>query len=184
MKQAVASLLVAALFISCAGSLPYASDYPLTDQIFRSRDNVFSARVPQGWFSSTGDTLVPALVAWLVKDDLSAAVGVKELSLDREAAHRVGKDGLGLLASIDAGLRTGGADSTRLVTTPKEFDLQGKKFCGYEISTGRNVTRIVVFSAGGRYYACEAAAVKGRASSEESARMFTAQQTFLSTLKF
>src|SRR5262249_17273510 len=69
-KQAVASLLIVALFMSCAASLPYATDYPLTEQTFRSRDGVFSARVPRGWFSSTGDTLVPALVAWLVKDDL------------------------------------------------------------------------------------------------------------------
>jgi hypothetical protein len=184
LKQAVASLLIAALFISCAASLPYGIDYPLTAQSFRSRDGVFSARVPQGWFSSTGDTLVPALVAWLVKDDLSAAVGVKELSLDREAAHRVEKDGLGLLASIDASLRAGGSDSAGSATEPKEFELQGKKFCSYETSAGGKLIRVVVFAAGGRFYACEAGAVKGRTSAEETVRMFTAQQTFLSTMKF
>ena len=184
MREYLASLLSAVLFISCAASLPYGVDYPLTDQTFRSRDGVFSGRVPRGWFSSAGDTLIPAVVAWLIKDDLSATVGVKELSLDSPASLRVEKEGPELLAQLDASLRQGGPDSVQLVVSPKVFDMEGKKFCSYEIFAGGKRTRIVVFSARGRHYECEAVAVKRPASASETIRMFTAQQTFLSSLKF
>lgn len=184
MKQYLVPLISAVLFISCASSLPYATDYPLSQQTLRSRDGIFTAKVPQGWYSSTGDTLLPAVVAWLIKDDLSAAMGVRQLNLDRQAGIRVEKEGLELLAHISAGLRQGGSDSPAVVVAPKEFETQQKKFCSYEIAAGGKRTRIVVFSARGRYYECEAIGMKGSGSSDETARMFTAQQTFLASLTF
>jgi hypothetical protein len=145
MKQYVAALLCAALAFSCAASLPYASDYPLTEQTFRSRDGSFSGKVPRGWFASSGDTVVPAVVAWLVRDDLSAAMGVRELNLDRLSGERVGKDGVQLLARISAGLHEGGAGTSTVVSGAREFELRGKKFCGYEIASGGKRSRVVVF---------------------------------------
>lgn len=184
MKSCIAALLSAMLFVSCAASLPYGIDYPLTDRTFRSRDGAFTGRVPQGWFSSTGDTLVPSVVAWLIKDDLSAALSIKELNLDRVTALRVEKDGLGLLAHISAGLHQSGPDSATVAVAPREFEMQGKKFCSYEIVNGGKRTRIVVFSAHGKFYECEAVPVKGQRPADELARMFTAQQTFLAWLRF
>jgi hypothetical protein len=183
-KEYAASLLSALLFISCAASLPYGVDYPLTKETFRSRDGLFVGRVPQGWFSSAGDTLVPAAVAWLMKDDMSAAMGIKEITLDRLAGLQIRKDGLELLARISIGLRQSGPDSMVVLAAPGKFEMGGKTFCGYEIGAGGRRARIVVFSVGERYYECEAVVMKGTGSSGELVRMFTAQQTFLSSLRF
>jgi hypothetical protein len=183
-KRYLLLLLSAGLFMSCAGSLPYSIDYPLTEQTFRSRDGVFACRVPQGWFTSSGDTIVPALVAWLMKDDLSATMGVKEIHLDQTASRRVERDGLELLATISAGLHQGDASSPSIAVPPKEFEMRGKKFCGYEIAGNGKRARIVVFSARSRYYECQAEPVNGAGSADEILKMFTAQQTFLASMTF
>jgi hypothetical protein len=181
-KQYAVSLLAALLCISCAASLPYAIDYPLTDQMFRSRDGVFRGRIPRGWFSSADDTLIPAVVAWLVKDDLSAAIGIKELTLDHLSTSRVEKEGLELLAHISAGLHS--SEGAAISASPRSFEMKGTKYCSYEVSIGGSFKRIVVFTARGRYYECDAVPVKSTGSPGEIARMFTAQQTLLSSLSF
>ena len=119
-----------------------------------------------------------------MKDDMSAAMGVREVNLDRLAALRVGKDGLELLAHISLGLRQSGPDSALVQAAPREFEMSGKKFCGYEVEAGGKRARIVVFPVGDRYYECEAKLMKGAGPSAEVVRIFTAQQTFLSSLKF
>ena len=184
MKQYLSLLLSALLSISCAASLPYSMDYPLTEQTFRSRDGVFTCKVPQGWFTSSGDTIVPAVVAWLMKDDLSATMGVKEINLDRAAARRVEEDGLEFLATMSAALRQGDASAPSVVVAPKEFEMRGRKFCSYETGGNGKRTRVVVFSAKGRYYECQAEQVNGAGSANDLVKMFTAQQTFLASMTF
>ena len=182
MKQYVVSLLAALLSISCAASLPYGIDYPLTEQMFRSRDGVFRGRIPKGWFSSTEDTVIPSVVAWLVKDDLSAAIGIRQLTLDPLSTSRVVKEGLELLAHISAGLHR--SEGAQVSASPKSFEMRGTKFCSYEVSNGGSFRRIVVFTARGRYYECDAVPVKSPGSAGDLAKMFTAQQTLLSSLSF
>jgi hypothetical protein len=184
LKHYLLSLLSAVLFISCAGSLPYSMDYPLTDQTFRSRDGIFTCKVPQGWFTSAGDSIVPAVVVWLMRDDLSATMGVKEINLDQMAARSVEKGGLELLATISAGLREGDPASPSMVVPPKEFEMRGRRFCSYEIASAGKRARIVVFSARGHYYECEAEPVNGAGSADQIQKMFTAQQTFLASMTF
>lgn len=175
MKEKLVFSLLAVLFASCAASLPYGTDYPLTEKTFRSRDGVFSGNIPQGWFSSTEDTLGSALTVWLMKDDLSAILIVKEIKLDRLSAQQVENEGLKLLVNISIGLQS--ALSAVAIPEQKEFELHDKKFCSYEIMK----KRVVVFTVKGRFYDCEAQAVHGF-TQEEYARLFTAQQTFLSSL--
>ncbi len=170
------------LLASCASTSPYAADYPLSREQFTSRDGILRGVVPQGWFSSSGDSLAPALMVWLLRDDFSAAVSVRELNVDRATASRIEDGGLKLLARISAGLHAGvppGAD-----IDPKEFDLGGKKFCGYEISGERARTRVVVFAARGRFFECEARPLTGGWSAEDLSRIFSVQQTVLSTLSY
>lgn len=182
MKRNLAAVLLAFILASCAASLPYAIDYPLTRESFRSRDGVLSARVPEGWFSTTSDTLAPSLVAWLIRDDFAATLAVRELKLDRLAASRVEKEGMRLLALISAGMQQEGAKAS----SPefREFELRGTKFCGYETGGGIVRKRVVVFSARGKFYECEAQPVKGTWTSADVARVFTAQQTLLWSMTF
>jgi len=143
---------------------------------------MFSGRIPYGWFSSTNDTLAQALVVWLLKEDFSAAITIRELILDRLSSKRVQKEGLETLAFISAGFRT--SNSNNLKTNPVTFKLNGKEFCSYELITNTIQKRIVVFSLKGKYYECESSPLKMQLSKEEIINLFTIQQTVLSSITF
>jgi hypothetical protein len=175
-------LFLALLLASCAASIPYGTDYPLTNDIVHSRDGILSGNVPSGWFSSTEDTIGSALTILLMSEDVSATLTVKELKLDRLAAELVGDQGLKLLALLSGSFHEELPPGS--TTEPKEFELRGKKFCSYEIANEKSRKRAVVFSAKGRYYECEAKAVPGTWSDEQYARTFSVQQSFLSSLTF
>lgn len=180
MKRFPPAAVLAFLIAACASSLPYPPDYPLTESTFRSRDGVFTGRIPLGWFSSTEDSLATALTAWLIRDDLSAILAVKEIKLDRLAASRVRKEGLELLAHLHA-LTEG---TPHFPNETRKFELHGRKYSSYEFSEGENRSRVVVFTAKGRFYACTARTVKGNWSSDEAEKMFRAQQTLLASLTY
>ena len=180
MKHILLSALIAVVIAACASSLPYSSNFPLTESTLRSRDGVFTGRIPVGWFSSTEDSLGSSLTAWLTKEDYSATLAVKELKLDFLAARRVQKEGLELLAYLNA-LMEGTMQPTGEI---KQFQFAGRKYASYELSQGTNSSRVVVFIAKGRFYACTARTVKGSISLEETLNLFRAQQTFVTSLDY
>ena len=183
-KRRTVVLFLSLLLVSCAARLPYSYDYPLTNQTFFSRDGSFYGLVPQGWFASTGDTLAPALAAWLVKEDFSASLTLRELQLDQLSSKRVEKEGLELLANISIELHRGDSPMTELVIPPKEYTMHDRKFCGYEVHNGDRQNRIVVFSARGKYYESEAIQLKGQWQWEDAMKLFMAQQAFLYSIVY
>lgn len=183
MKRNLSFLFLSLILSSCAGTLPYSLNYPLTTETFHSRDGLFTGNVPQGWFFSSEDTLAPALLAWLVKEDLSAALAFEELHLDKLSAQRVDKEGLTLLAYMSLMFQQA-SSSTEVVVPPKEFKMRGKEFCGYEITSGGEHKRVVVFTARGKYYECRATPLKGSWTTDDLIQLFTAQQVLLSTISF
>jgi len=182
MRYSLLFFVFSFLGISCAVQLPYVSDYPLTPEIFHTRDGVITGRVPQGWFCSTDDTLAPALTAWLIKDDFTAVLSFRELNLDPATRKNVEHEGLSLLASISLGMN--GGDATVKNNKLQEFSYGDKKYSGYELGAGSRCKRIVVFSAGGKYYECEARAANGNWAPPEIKRLFTIQQSVLAALRF
>ena len=182
MYQKFCVLISALLLASCAASIPYHTDYPLTTNVVHSRDGILSGNIPQGWFSSTLDTLGAALTILLMNDDVSATLSIRELKLDRLTSEQVNRRGLTLLAHLSQSFHLESAAGT--VTEPQEFELRGKKFCSNEITDGSMRKRVVVFSANGRFYECEAQTVRNNWTGDQYARMFTAQQTFLSSLTY
>jgi hypothetical protein len=175
-------LVLAFLGVTCAVHYPYVSDYPLTPEIFRTRDGNLTGRVPQGWFCSTDDTLAPALAAWLIKDDFSAALSLRELKLDPLTMKSVQDDGLSLLASISYGSN---GDGTPMHDNQlQEFAYGDKRYVGYEIGSGTQSKRIVVFFSRGKYYECEIKAITGTWTPSEMNRLFTIQQSVLASLNF
>ena len=184
MKCKVVSVLLSFLFLSCAASLEYSTDYPLTKESFRSRDGMLGGRVPQGWFSINEDTLAPALMAWIVKEDFSATLALKVLQLDSLSALRVEKDGLKLLAHLSFALHNNNPGNVNQAINPKEFKIHDRKFCSYELNDGTSWKRVVVFATRGKYYECETMSMKQPQSKEEIKDIFTAQQTLLSSLTF
>jgi hypothetical protein len=180
----LAAVAVAVLLSSCAPHyLPYPSDYPMANETFQARENMCIGKIPQGWFYASEDTLAPSLLAWVVKEDYSASLTLKELRLDRLTEKRVEKEGLKLLANISMAYQNeGGADN--IDVAPREFSLRGRDYCGYELQAGGERRRFVVFSAKGRYFECGAMPMKGAWTSDDLTKLFTAQQTFLIYLAF
>jgi hypothetical protein len=173
-----AYLFLAVVLASCAASVPYSTDYPLTPAIFHSRDSAFSGRIPAGWFSSTEDTLAPALTAWLIKEDYGATLTIRELHLDRLSETRVKGDGLTLLANLNAAFE----GHTGKMREAKEYAIEGKKFCGYEFGASEAPGRAVVFIAGKKYYSCTAQRVKGTWSKADYNLLFSTQESLLRSL--
>lgn len=181
MRMIFIILILTFIFCSCATKLPYATDYPLTNQYFQSRDDIFSGKIPDGWFSSTDDTLGKSLVVWLLKEDFTATLTVRELLLDRLSIQRVQKEGLETLAYISAGLQFSDVKNPKL--EPFKFKLNDKKFCSYELTLEAERKRIVVFAIKGKYYECESYPLKGEWSAADLTRLFTIQQTVLASIR-
>ena len=173
-------LLLGLLAVSCASTVPYASDYPLSAELFRTREGGLTGRVPRGWSSQARDTLAPALAAWLLRDDAAASLAFRELKLDAVSARAVEDEGPAFLARLSAGMLPGGAGGAER----RVFEIGGRKFCAYETGEGGSRRRIVVFGSAGKFYECEARAVKGRWSADDFAKLFSAQQSMLATLSF
>jgi hypothetical protein len=173
-------LLLAVLLASCAASVPYSTEYPLTTALFRSRDSAFSGRIPDGWFSSTEDTIAPALAAWLIREDYGATLTVRELRLDRLSQSRVNNDGLTLLANLNAAFE----HHTAVMREVREYKIEGKQFCGYEYGPSESPGRVVVFAAGAKYYSCTAQRVKGTWSKADFTALFSAQESVLRSLSW
>jgi len=179
-KNKAAFLLLSIILASCAAKIPYNSNYPLTNEWFHSRDGKLGGKVPEGWFTSTEDTLAPALTVWLIKEDFSAVLTIKELKLDQLTIQQVKKEGLELLARLSSRFQTENIPGQTIA--PQEFEVRGKKYCSYEIGAGSQRKRMVVFTSGGKYYECEARAMKGIWTATELTRLFITQQTVLSSL--
>ena len=153
MIDKLCTVLLALVLASCAASLPYATNYPMTDVLVNSRDGVLHGKIPQGWFSATEDSLGSGVTLILIHDISGATLTVTPVILDFLALHHIQSHGLILLAGISASARSKDAGAT--LSEPQEFELRGKKFCSYEITSGNLSSRIVVFSVKGKYYECK-----------------------------
>ena len=174
--------LLAFVIASCAASFTYTTNSPMTDTVVRSRDGVLRGKIPQGWFSATEDSLGSAATLLLISDIGGTTITVTPIILDILAFEHIQSHGLPLLAGISASSRS--EEPGAVTTEPQEFELRGRKFCSYEITKGPARSRIVVFSVKGKYYECEARGGENGISSERVVRLFTAQQSFLSSLEF
>lgn len=182
LNSILASVLLSIVIVSCSAKIPYAADYPLSEEVFRFRDSNLSGRIPSGWFVSGDDTLAPSLSVWLVQNDLSATLVIRELLLDSLTAHRVRRDGLKLLAAASAAYQSG--DISPAGENLKEFSLGRIKCCSYETGADNNRKRIVVFSALGKYYECEIRILGNEWDTENIKRLISVQQTVLSSLTY
>ena len=180
MRRFPFAVIVAFVASGCAASLPYSADYPLTGLGFRSRDSVFAGKIPSGWISSTEDSLANALTAWLINEDYSAILAVKEIKLDKLTTKHVQREGLKLLAQLHANLEGAGQSRGDF----RDFEMQGRRYSSYESSLGEASARVVVFAAKGRFYSCTAQTVRGTWSAANLAELFRVQQTLLASLVF
>ena len=178
MRFSFLAAVLAALAISCAVSIPYASDYPLTQEVLRSPHADFTGRIPRGWQLAADDSTLPAIT--LFDSTLSSAIVIREVRLDSLSRREVGSSGLQLLAHIVAGFSGGTPEENAI----KKFTLGKVEFCSAEWSSQSSYRRVVVFSTPGRHYACEARMTRSPGSEEEHRKLFSVQQSLLGSLSF
>jgi hypothetical protein len=162
--------------------MPYTSGVPMTTDVFSSRDGTLTGFIPEGWFSSVDDTLAPALAAWLTRNDFGATITLREIHLDAATSRRVSERGMKPLLFAAAGMTAG--DAVKPLAEPLEFEIRGIKFCGGEFSSDPGPTRLVVFGTRGKFYECQAAKTKGIWSADDFRKLFTVQQSVLSTIRY
>jgi len=182
MKPTLRVLVLAFLCWGCAAHLTYINDYPMSSATFSTHDGLMRGLIPDGWFISREDTLVPTLDAWLVKNDFSASISLRELSVDPATSRKIREDGLEFLAKLSMKFHDTPEARAVLFTQPNVFELKGNKYCEYEIRNLEVHPRIIVFSAGEKYFECEARAAKSGWSEPELHQLFRAQQSVLASL--
>jgi hypothetical protein len=173
------------LLVGCGSTpLPYPNSYPLTKASFLSRDKSFTGMIPQGWYAPSQDSIANAYDAWLVTDELSASMGIRELNLDPLTVKRVEKEGLELLANISITYQKEGGHTAEIESPPKEFEMRGRKFCGYEMIGGYERRRVIVYQVGLRYFECTAITLLPTVTPVDVKDFYTAQQAVLYSLTF
>jgi hypothetical protein len=177
-KSPFVAAALAAFAISCGVSVPYASDYPLTQEIIRSPFDDFTGKVPRGWLISSGDSALPAIT--LFDSSLSSAIVIREVRLDSLSRKEVGSGGLELLVHIVAGL-SGGSPADAGVKT---FSIGKAEYCSAEWISQSGASRLVVFSTRGHHYACEARRTRSPGTPEQEKMLFSVQQSLLGSLSF
>ncbi len=183
-KRSAAFLLLGILLASCAASLPYSNDYPLTGELFQSRDVEFSGKIPEGWMVAPLDSVPAMYKSWLLKDGYKATMQIIELHLDALSRREVSSRGLQLLADISISFHNDAASPVVLSSKPKEFKVGGREFCGYEVQDRNVRKRIVVFAANGKYYESTAYPTTTPPTDREIDQLFSVQQTVLSSIVF
>jgi hypothetical protein len=176
-----------ALFLSlvlwgCASKLPYVSTFPLTEKYFHSRDGIFYGKIPTGWFSATDDTLGPSVSVWLLREDFSASITIRELKLNNFSRDQIEKGGLELLARLSAANYI--EDGFPPQVEPICFKLKAKEFCSYEISVEGELRRFVLYSAKGRFYECTTRQLKGEWQTTDTQKLFIVQQSILGSIGY
>jgi len=186
----VAWFLLVGLLTSGCSSLPYSSDYPLSSYHLSSPGGTFRFRIPRGWFSAgngrdtAADSHGTRNLIWLLKNDYSATIAVAEIHVDSTARRLLRDEGLAPFANLTAGLTSGG-NSSVLVRPPEFFRLNGREFCSYEtlISSTGDAMRIVLFTDGSKLFEATAL-VKQGGNGADRAEVFSAQQSFLDSLRW
>ncbi len=182
--------LAALLFSGCAATSRYEIPQPLTTEIVQSLDGNITAHVPAGWFSATDSVVAPHLLLWFVRDDYAATMGLRQISVESDEEKRIAREGILPLAKVSLELKRLRAGSAfRVIAQPKIFkqsrQQQDKEYASYEYSpNGKDVVRVIVFSAKGKCYEFSALPVSERGRPEDPIRLFSTQQSVFASMRW
>lgn len=100
MKNHYLFLIFALIFVSCTGtSSIYDFNYPLTQELVKSKTARISVKIPKGW-SAIDDNDCKCTDLWLVKDDYSATLNFVAFNLDSLSAGNNRNDELASLITL------------------------------------------------------------------------------------
>ncbi len=140
-----------------------------------------SGAIPLGWTASSPRNGGDSSAALTLSEGDSLRIVFRSVDLDSAAAAYFSKRGLADLASLTRTLHDSTAGTGR--SGIDRFSLEGRDYASYEVKTGGKRTRVVVFTAGGCYFECEAGVVGQVVVAATYKRLFSAQQTVLRSLR-
>lgn len=182
MSKSFLPIVLLLIIAGCASEIPIRSDYPLSGQYFHSADGVFYGNIPAGWFDARGDTLGESLVVWLLTEDFSSAITIREMRLDQFTRERILDEGLAFLAKLDFASRDD--EGKTMLKEPVVFKQRAKEFCSYEMRSRGGEARVAFFEAKRRYYVCNAYLLKNAGGDGVTGSLFNAQQTVLGSIGY
>jgi hypothetical protein len=167
----------------CGGSNAsmYNSDYPLTNELVKSRTSKLSAKIPTGWFAAD-DNECNCIDLWLIKNDYSATLSFISLNIDSTAVkEEASKSELEKVLSISKTFKKAKYGSSLKTFSNEEFFANEKnQFAAYEYMDSQNrLTRVVLFRYNNKYYELTAVPVKDQPSQE----LYKIQNAVLSSIK-
>lgn len=154
----------------------------MSDEPFHSRRGYFSGTIPQGWFSSSDTSVAQSLEVWLLSDDLSAAIIIRELHLDERSRQQVQSEGLEYLAERSKSFFE--TNSSKIFQQQIEFSIGQMKLYSYEVAVDSLTKRIVVFTNNHHFFECEATPVNKHFDIKQLQKLFSLQQSVLTSLIF
>jgi hypothetical protein len=179
----VAFSVPALLSLGCSGTSTTVSR-ALYAPYLVSRDGMLRYRIPAGWFTAVTDSSEPEKLVFLVRNDYAGSLTVNEVHLDGSARRQLEAGGLLPFAQLTASLEAS-SKSGIVVSAPVIIQVNGKEACTYELEFRGNGDRVrtVLVDTGHRVYSV-AALVNGSTGSGAAGEILTAQQAFVSALRW
>jgi hypothetical protein len=124
------------------------------------------------------------ILLWLVREDFSGTIDLREIRLDEEALAQIGVHGLrpvAVLARTLAGTTAG----VMPISDVEEISIGGRRCFAFEQVTvaSADTTRVVVLEAGGRVFTLSSLAVPG-AGEEVRQAVAAAQEAFVEGMEW
>jgi len=175
-------------FIILALSLNYCSngfsslynmDYPLTNEIVKTKTSQLTVKIPQGWFTAE-DNENNLIELWLVKDDYSATLNFIALNVDSLTMKEIRGDEInGIVKFSQAFRKAKYGKAMKEFTNQEVFEINKKQFAAYEyVDDFKRAIRVVVFSFGNKYYELSAIPFK----TENPQELYKIQNSVLSSI--
>jgi hypothetical protein len=164
-----ALLLFSFIVVSCSSSLSsmYDSNFPLTNEIAKSKTTPLNVKIPSGWFTAD-DNECNCIDLWLIRDDYSATLNFVPLNFDDATKKEVTGDELKAAVEFSKTFKKVKYGKSLITFSSEEtFQINNKSFIAFEYKDDqkRNI-RVVVFKYGENFYELSAVPAKNPNLSE------------------
>ena len=177
-------IILVVVLVSCTSSRysTYDSDYPLTNEIAKSKSGVLNVRIPQGWYSVLEND-GKGIDLWLVKEDYSASLSFMAFNINSEL-QRSGNTLESILNFSKILKEKTLIEPFKQVGEDESFRINSFNCTGYKYYSNEGLlSRVVVFSYQEKYYELTAQPVKIESgASIESEELFSIQNSVIASL--
>lgn len=166
---------------SCGSSSRYADTLPLSSERFLLPGTEIVGMVPAGWSLAAPEGAAAGGPSVTLSEGDTFRIAFRPITLDAPAEEFFRRRGLKELAAMvrtlhdtAAGTRSDGIERFRSGAT---------ECAAFETGAGEDRKRVVVFTAGGKWFECEGWATSPLRAGASRARLFSAQQSAIRSMR-